>query len=234
MFLKYILATDCKLCYFIHRYIWNNNAALEQNNVLKEFGPFWLWVISQVRPRKCSSSRAWVTSAYPVRKPLGWVPRRVLCDNIVKRWWQRWKATRWKRLNRLAPNRWGQAGKRLYSIQTTLFQFYIDIFCCLEKPLKSEHRCGDLSHSLVYSVPCFGQKTPCQQELDQVLERISKMPFRDNRGPLEDLYALHIPNCDRRGQYNLKQVNKKRFFIGYHWLDLKWWQNACFVGCTVR
>lgn len=32
------------------------------------------------------------------------------------------------------------------------------------------------------------------------------MPFRDNRGPLEDLYALHIPNCDKRGQYNLKQV----------------------------
>lgn len=49
-------------------------------------------------------------------------------------------------------------------------------------------------------------KTQCQQELDQVLERISKMPFRDNRGPLEDLYALHIPNCDKRGQYNLKQV----------------------------
>uniref|UniRef100_A0A3B4XE53 Insulin-like growth factor binding protein 2a n=2 Tax=Seriola lalandi dorsalis TaxID=1841481 RepID=A0A3B4XE53_SERLL len=48
-------------------------------------------------------------------------------------------------------------------------------------------------------------KTQCQQELDQVLERISKMPFRDNRGPLEDLYALHIPNCDKRGQYNLKQ-----------------------------
>uniref|UniRef100_A0A8C7ZHP0 Insulin-like growth factor binding protein 2a n=1 Tax=Oryzias sinensis TaxID=183150 RepID=A0A8C7ZHP0_9TELE len=47
--------------------------------------------------------------------------------------------------------------------------------------------------------------TQCQQELDQVLERISKMPFRDNRGPLEDLYALHIPNCDKRGQYNLKQ-----------------------------
>ncbi|KAM6945404.1 insulin-like growth factor-binding protein 2-A [Aplochiton taeniatus] len=49
------------------------------------------------------------------------------------------------------------------------------------------------------------KQTQCQQELDQVLERISKMPFRDNRGPLEDLYALHIPNCDRRGQYNIKQ-----------------------------
>ncbi|MCJ8729246.1 hypothetical protein PDJAM_G00103920 [Pangasius djambal] len=45
----------------------------------------------------------------------------------------------------------------------------------------------------------------CQQELEQVLERISKMPFRDNRGPLEDLYSVHIPNCDKRGQYNLKQ-----------------------------
>ena len=52
----------------------------------------------------------------------------------------------------------------------------------------------------------FCSKTLCQQELDQILERISKMPFRDNRGPLEDLYALHIPNCDKRGQYNLKQV----------------------------
>ncbi|XP_036400992.1 insulin-like growth factor-binding protein 2-A [Megalops cyprinoides] len=45
----------------------------------------------------------------------------------------------------------------------------------------------------------------CQQELDQVLERISKMPFSDSRGPLEDLYALHIPNCDKKGQYNPKQ-----------------------------
>lgn len=53
----------------------------------------------------------------------------------------------------------------------------------------------------------FVFKTQCQQELDQILERISKMPFRDNRGPLEDLYALHIPNCDKRGQYNLKQVS---------------------------
>ncbi|CAL9698362.1 unnamed protein product [Knipowitschia caucasica] len=49
------------------------------------------------------------------------------------------------------------------------------------------------------------RQTQCQQELDQVLERISKMPFRDNRGPLEDLYALHIPNCDKRGHYNIKQ-----------------------------
>ncbi|XP_061664105.1 insulin-like growth factor-binding protein 2-A isoform X2 [Syngnathoides biaculeatus] len=60
--------------------------------------------------------------------------------------------------------------------------------------------------------PTRPKQTPCQQELDQVLERISKMPFRDNRGPLEDLYALHIPNCDRRGQYNLKQC--KMSFYG--------------------
>ncbi|KAM9820846.1 insulin-like growth factor-binding protein 2-A [Neosynchiropus ocellatus] len=53
--------------------------------------------------------------------------------------------------------------------------------------------------------PARLKQTQCQQELDQVLERISKMPFRDNRDPLEDLYALHIPNCDKRGQYNLKQ-----------------------------
>lgn len=58
----------------------------------------------------------------------------------------------------------------------------------------------------LHSCLCFSSKTLCQQELDLILERISKMPFRDNRGPLEDLYALHIPNCDKRGQYNLKQV----------------------------
>lgn len=58
-------------------------------------------------------------------------------------------------------------------------------------------------------------KTQCQQELDQILERISKMPFRDNRGPLEDLYALHIPNCDKRGQYNLKQVTFEGRLISY-------------------
>ncbi|XP_017337885.1 insulin-like growth factor-binding protein 2-A [Ictalurus punctatus] len=45
----------------------------------------------------------------------------------------------------------------------------------------------------------------CQLELEQVLERISKMAFQDNRGLLEDLYSVHIPNCDKRGQYNLKQ-----------------------------
>ncbi|KAF7241842.1 Insulin-like growth factor-binding protein 2 [Varanus komodoensis] len=48
-------------------------------------------------------------------------------------------------------------------------------------------------------------RTPCQQELDQVLERISTMRLPDERGPLEHLYALNIPNCDKQGLYNLKQ-----------------------------
>ncbi|KAM9484599.1 insulin-like growth factor-binding protein 2-B [Salvelinus alpinus] len=46
----------------------------------------------------------------------------------------------------------------------------------------------------------------CQQEMDKVLEEISKMTFHDNREPLENLYELNFPNCDRRGQYNLKQL----------------------------
>ncbi|XP_023665758.1 insulin-like growth factor-binding protein 2-A isoform X1 [Paramormyrops kingsleyae] len=55
--------------------------------------------------------------------------------------------------------------------------------------------------------PCLkpAGQTQCQQELDQALERISKMPFSETRGPLEDLYAVHIPNCDKKGQYNMKQ-----------------------------
>uniref|UniRef100_A0A8D1GRM2 Insulin like growth factor binding protein 2 n=1 Tax=Sus scrofa TaxID=9823 RepID=A0A8D1GRM2_PIG len=51
-------------------------------------------------------------------------------------------------------------------------------------------------------------RTPCQQELDQVLERISTMRLPDERGPLEHLYSLHIPNCDKHGLYNLKQVSE--------------------------
>ncbi|XP_054471200.1 insulin-like growth factor-binding protein 2-B [Anoplopoma fimbria] len=50
-------------------------------------------------------------------------------------------------------------------------------------------------------------KSACQQELDRVLEEISKMTSEDNRGPLEDLYGLKFPNCDRHGLYNLKQCN---------------------------
>ncbi|KAM5153254.1 insulin-like growth factor-binding protein 2 [Mantella aurantiaca] len=45
----------------------------------------------------------------------------------------------------------------------------------------------------------------CQQQMDQVLERISSMNLPDERGPLEHLYALHIPNCDKNGLFNLKQ-----------------------------
>jgi hypothetical protein len=39
------------------------------------------------------------------------------------------------------------------------------------------------------------------------LERISTMRLPDDRGPLEHLYSLHIPNCDKHGLYNLKQVS---------------------------
>ncbi|KAM9486369.1 insulin-like growth factor-binding protein 2-B isoform 2-T2 [Clarias gariepinus] len=45
----------------------------------------------------------------------------------------------------------------------------------------------------------------CQQELDKVLEEISKMTFHDNKGHLENLYELSFPNCDSNGQYNVKQ-----------------------------
>ncbi|KAI7808723.1 insulin-like growth factor-binding protein 2-B precursor [Triplophysa rosa] len=47
----------------------------------------------------------------------------------------------------------------------------------------------------------------CQQELDRVLEEISRMTFHDNKGPLENLYDLNFPNCDITGQYNLKQCH---------------------------
>uniref|UniRef100_A0A4W5PME7 Insulin-like growth factor binding protein 2b n=1 Tax=Hucho hucho TaxID=62062 RepID=A0A4W5PME7_9TELE len=55
--------------------------------------------------------------------------------------------------------------------------------------------------------PMTQQKSPCQQELNNVLEEISKMSFHDNRGPVENLYQLKFPNCDRIGQYNLKQCH---------------------------
>lgn len=60
----------------------------------------------------------------------------------------------------------------------------------------------DINSSLLYHF-----KSACQQELDQVLEEISKMTSEDNRGPLENLYGLKFPNCDRHGFYNLKQVS---------------------------
>ncbi|XP_056145534.1 insulin-like growth factor-binding protein 2-B [Lampris incognitus] len=47
----------------------------------------------------------------------------------------------------------------------------------------------------------------CEQELDKVLEEISRMTFQDNGGTLENLYELRFPNCDRHGMYNLKQCN---------------------------
>ncbi|KAM9447796.1 insulin-like growth factor-binding protein 2-B isoform 1-T1 [Salvelinus alpinus] len=50
-------------------------------------------------------------------------------------------------------------------------------------------------------------KGPCKQEMDKVLEEISKMSFHDNRGPVENLYQLKFPNCEKIGQYNLKQCH---------------------------
>ncbi|XP_056322054.1 insulin-like growth factor-binding protein 2-B [Danio aesculapii] len=51
------------------------------------------------------------------------------------------------------------------------------------------------------------RQSQCQQELDKVLENISRMAFHDNKGPLENLYDLKFPNCDKTGQYNLKQCH---------------------------
>ncbi|KAM9709211.1 insulin-like growth factor-binding protein 2-B [Menidia menidia] len=50
-------------------------------------------------------------------------------------------------------------------------------------------------------------QSPCQEELNRALEEISKMTSEDNRGPLENLYELKFPNCDKDGLYNLKQCN---------------------------
>ncbi|KAF4087113.1 hypothetical protein AMELA_G00092600 [Ameiurus melas] len=47
----------------------------------------------------------------------------------------------------------------------------------------------------------------CQQQLDKVLEEISKMTFHDNKGHLENLYELTFPNCDSNGHYNVKQCH---------------------------
>lgn len=38
------------------------------------------------------------------------------------------------------------------------------------------------------------------------------MTSEDNRGPLENLYGLKFPNCDRRGLYNVKQVSAQQNF----------------------
>lgn len=62
-------------------------------------------------------------------------------------------------------------------------------------------------HSVVGNiVALLPSQSACQQELDMVLEQISRMTSEDNRGPLESLYGLKFPNCDRQGLYNLKQV----------------------------
>ncbi|CAG5865955.1 unnamed protein product, partial [Menidia menidia] len=42
-------------------------------------------------------------------------------------------------------------------------------------------------------------QSPCQEELNRALEEISKMTSEDNRGPLENLYELKFPNCDKDG-----------------------------------
>ncbi|KAG5283407.1 hypothetical protein AALO_G00041730 [Alosa alosa] len=47
----------------------------------------------------------------------------------------------------------------------------------------------------------------CQQELNKVLEEISKMTFINNKGSLENLYELKFPNCDKEGLYNMKQCH---------------------------
>nr|XP_045377389.1 insulin-like growth factor-binding protein 2 [Camelus bactrianus] len=48
-------------------------------------------------------------------------------------------------------------------------------------------------------------RTPCQQDLDQVLERISSTRLPDEWGPLEHLCSLHIPKCDKHGLHNPRQ-----------------------------
>lgn len=50
-------------------------------------------------------------------------------------------------------------------------------------------------------------QSQCQQELDMVLEKISKMTFLNDKVSLENLYELKFPNCDKERQYNLKQVS---------------------------
>lgn len=76
-------------------------------------------------------------------------------------------------------------------------------------------------------------QTPCQQELDQVLERISTMRLPDERGPLEHLYSLHIPNCDKHGLYNLKQVSgETQSPRAGHTPRRSPWLNICPLVCS--
>lgn len=76
---------------------------------------------------------------------------------------------------------------------------------------------------LAFSLVCcvcvcvfLAEQSQCQQELDKVLEEISKMTFHDNKGHLENLYELTFPNCDSNGQYNVKQVcSNMKLLLGY-------------------
>ncbi|XP_072274064.1 insulin-like growth factor-binding protein 2 isoform X2 [Pyxicephalus adspersus] len=76
----------------------------------------------------------------------------------------------------------------------------------LNREKANEHqrsKTNKITHDVKNTRPV--SRTLCQQQLDQVLERISSMNLPDERGPLEHLYALHIPNCDKNGLFNLKQ-----------------------------
>uniref|UniRef100_A0A3Q3QUH4 Uncharacterized protein n=1 Tax=Monopterus albus TaxID=43700 RepID=A0A3Q3QUH4_MONAL len=44
-------------------------------------------------------------------------------------------------------------------------------------------------------------------QIQTVPQEIYKITSEDSRGPLENLYRLKFPNCDRHGLYNLKQCN---------------------------
>ncbi|XP_053258511.1 insulin-like growth factor-binding protein 2 isoform X1 [Podarcis raffonei] len=74
-----------------------------------------------------------------------------------------------------------------------------------EKVNEQQKQLGKPTKHHLHSPSVRVSETPCQQELDQVLERISTMRLPDERGPLEHLYSLNIPNCDKQGLYNLKQ-----------------------------
>ncbi|XP_029689336.1 insulin-like growth factor-binding protein 2-B [Takifugu rubripes] len=72
-----------------------------------------------------------------------------------------------------------------------------------QNKLKTKMKTNQFEDSRLQTVP----QTPCQQELNEVLEEISRMTSEDNRGPLENLYRLKFPNCDKHGLYSLKQCN---------------------------
>uniref|UniRef100_A0A3B5BJQ9 Insulin-like growth factor-binding protein 2-B n=1 Tax=Stegastes partitus TaxID=144197 RepID=A0A3B5BJQ9_9TELE len=73
----------------------------------------------------------------------------------------------------------------------------------LSNERKTKMKTNQLEEQRTQKVP----QSACQQELDKVLEEISKITSEDNRGPLENLYELKFPNCDKQGLYNLKQCN---------------------------